>query len=163
MQLTCAYPLPRENSLGNLSACTELESLLGSTPAESKVHRHDSDVELICRTMPSFFVLMQVHDHLCACFLERRELWDAKMNYTNSCILFRTWKVRLSNWSRSSVELISWIDPYLVDSNVALFMNFIEEIRWNSSSNVHLCQLVGWVGWVWVRTLAGPTLRIFNN
>ena len=45
-QLTCAYPLPRQNALGNLSACTELESLLGSTPADSKVQRHDSDVEL---------------------------------------------------------------------------------------------------------------------
>ena len=36
---------------------------------------------LICRTMPPSFVLMQVHDHLGACFLERRELWEAKMNY----------------------------------------------------------------------------------
>ena len=65
---------------------------------------------LICRTMPSLFVLMQVHDHLCACFLERRDLRDAKMNYTNSCILFgkfdfRTEVARQSNLFLGSTHI----------------------------------------------------------
>lgn len=107
-QLTCAY-LPSQNALGNLSAFTELESLLGSTPADSKVHRHDSDVELNLSNYAAIFC-SYASSWPFGCVLSWEKGIVGSKNELR--LLIGTWKVRLSNISRSSEELISWVDPY---------------------------------------------------
>ena len=77
-------------------SCTDLKSPIWVDP-NSKVHRVDSNVEFNLSNLS----LITMYN---ACFRERRELWDAKINYTNACILFGTWEVRHLNRSRSTVD-----------------------------------------------------------
>lgn len=94
---------------GNLSAFTELESLLGSTPADSKVHRHDSDVELNLSNYAATFC-SYTSSWAFGCVLSWEKGIVGSKNELR--LLIGTWKVRLSIISRSSEELISWVDPY---------------------------------------------------
>ena len=45
---------------------------------------------------------MQAHEHLCACLHERRELWAAKINYTNH--VFYSAREKLDVWTEVAAQ-----------------------------------------------------------
>ena len=69
------------NQTSNFSYA-EHKSLFGSTQ-KNKVHSFDSNVGINLSNLS----LITMYN---ACFRERRELWNAKINYTNACTLFGT-------------------------------------------------------------------------